>query len=87
MIKQVLIVSGLGFGVFLLGVGFIVFSGIDGPTYISGSGWFAFLVAAFLCVLLSSGLYALAFFSARSGRDEISDLSEDSQSHKEPRIR
>ena len=87
MIKKVFIVSGLGFAVFLLGVGFRVFSNIDGPTYISGHGWFAFITASFLCLLLSAGLYALAFFSARSGRDEISDLSEKSSTHNDPRIR
>lgn len=76
MLKRILLISGLGFGVFLLGVGVIVFFGIDGPTFMSGHGWFAFLLASFLSLLLSAGLFALTFFSARSGRDDISDLSE-----------
>ncbi|MAI90501.1 MAG: hypothetical protein CBB65_08690 [Hyphomonadaceae bacterium TMED5] len=80
MLKRILIISGLGFGVFLLGVGVVHFSGFAGPSFMTGHGWFAFPTASFLCVLLSSGLFALAFFSARTGRDEISDLSEDSSS-------
>lgn len=87
MIKKILIVSGLVYAVFVCGVGFILLADFDNFAYISGAGWFAFMFAALLCVVLSAGLYALAFYSARSGRDEISDLSENSSSHHDPRIR
>ena len=72
--KKFLLIAGVGCLVFLAGVLFIEFSGKFAPSYISPFGWFAFMTAAFLTIAISSGLFALIFFSARSGRDDISDL-------------
>ena len=41
-------------------------------TGISFHGWVAFTLAIFGCFLLSGGLFALTFYSARSGRDDLS---------------
>ncbi len=45
-----------------------------GDTQISPFGWFAFMLAAFLTIAMSTGLFALIYYSARTGRDDISDL-------------
>lgn len=72
--KKFLIIAGAGVAIFVLGVLFIEFSGMFEDSHISTFGWFAFMAAAFLTILMSAGLFALVFFSARSGRDDITDL-------------
>lgn len=86
MIKRALIIAGIGVGLTLAGVALIHFSGLAAPDEMSAHGWFAFAIGAVLSVLLSVGLFALAFFSARSGRDEISDPSETSGDQLDIRI-
>ena len=72
--KKFLLIAGGGFSVFVAGVLFIEFSGRFAVSHISPFGWFAFMTAAFLTIAVSAGLFALIFFSARSGRDDISEL-------------
>ncbi|MFC6196661.1 hypothetical protein [Ponticaulis profundi] len=69
------IMAGVGILIFFAGVLFIEFSGVFEPSHISGHGWFAFGLAACLSILVSVGLFALIFFSARSGHDDINDLN------------
>lgn len=86
MIKRVLLLAGICFICVLASVLLISFSGVLPPVQMSAHGWFAFMLGAGLCILLSVGLFALAFFSARSGHDEISDLSENSNTQFHNRI-
>lgn len=74
LMKKFAIITGAGVVAFALFVAFVEFSGLFADAGISTFGWFAFLIAAFLTILVSSGLFALIFFSARTGRDDISDL-------------
>ena len=86
MIKRALILTVVGFALFIAAVLGIEFSGLIEPSHMTAHGWFAFTAAAFLCLLVSAGLFALVFFSARSGRDDISDLSANTASHDRQRI-
>jgi len=70
--KKFMIITGAGVAIFVAGVLLVTFSGFFETAPISPFGWFAFMVAAILTILMSAGLFALAFFSARSGRDDIS---------------
>lgn len=72
--KRFFLIAGAGIAIFVLGVLFVEFSGFFEDSHISPFGWFAFSIAAVLTILMSAGLFALVFFSARSGRDDISDL-------------
>lgn len=86
MLKRVLIITGIGVGLMLMGLALFLVAGLTAPADMSVHGWFAFLLGAFFSILLSVGLYALAFFSARTGRDQISDLSESSDDQLNIRI-
>lgn len=86
MFKRALIIAGIGVALVIAGVAFIHFGGYAAPDEMSAHGWFAFAIGALLSVLLSVGLFALAFFSAQSGRDQISDLSESSDDQLDIRI-
>lgn len=72
--KKFLIITAAGLAVFAAGILFVEFSGLFEASHISPFGWFAFLAAGFLTVIMSTGLFALIFFSARSGRDDFSDF-------------
>ncbi|MAK62596.1 MAG: hypothetical protein CMK09_16620 [Ponticaulis sp.] len=86
MLKRGLILVGTGFGFVLAALAVIQFSGVIPPVEMSGHGWFAFLLGAGLCIILSVGLFALAFFSNRAGYDEISDPSTQSDEQIDIRI-
>ena len=74
IMKKLLIIAGAGIAIFVAGVLFIEFSGQFESAPISAFGWFAFMIAAVLTIAISAGLFALIFFSARSGRDDITDF-------------
>ena len=38
---------------------------------LSGHGWFAYILGGVLTLSLSAGLFALSFYSARHGHDDI----------------
>lgn len=86
MLKRALILTGIGLAIFIVAILGVEFSGIAGPSQLTGHGWIAFGGAAFLSLLVSAGLFALVFFSARSGRDDISDLSSNTPSQNHERI-
>lgn len=69
--------TGGGMAALILLIAAVAVSGVLPTFAMSWHGWLAFLGGALICFLLSGGLFALAFFSARTGRDEITDLSRD----------
>ncbi|MAT35345.1 MAG: hypothetical protein CMK06_09420 [Ponticaulis sp.] len=77
MIRQALIISGIGIGVVLAGMLVLMLTGQVALSDLSVHGWLAFSIGVTGCILLSVGLFSLSFFSARSGHDEISDPSSD----------
>jgi len=77
MIRNILILTGGGMAALIALIALVAGSGVLPAFAMSWHGWLAFLGGALLCFLLSGGLFALAFFSARTGRDDITDLSRD----------
>ena len=86
MLKRAAIMAGAGIAIFALGFVVIEFSGFFAPSHISGHGYFAFGLAAVLSIIVSVALFALAFFSARSGHDEISDFDSPTEAVESTRI-
>ena len=70
MIRRIAILTLIGSAILIGGIVFIEFSGVFDRAPISGHGWFAFALGGVFSILVSVGLFALVFFSARSGHDE-----------------
>jgi hypothetical protein len=63
-----LIGAALALGALLWGATF-VWEGLGSG--MSGHGWFAYILGGVLTLGLSGGLFALSFYSARHGHDDI----------------
>ncbi len=63
-----LVAAFVALGALLWGATFF-WEGIDGE--VSGHGWFAYILGGVFTLGLSAGLFALTFYSARHGHDDI----------------
>ena len=86
MLRRAIILASIGLVVTMGGVFLIDQMAASGPAPLSAHGWFAFFLGALFCLILSCGLFALVFFSARSGRDEVFDPTQKTDNQNFSRI-
>lgn len=77
MLKKYALICGAGMVLCAALVLGVEASGLLEPAQLTGHGWFAFALAAFFCILVSAVLFALLFFSSRSGHDEEIDIGDE----------